>query len=406
MAKILFLVHRVPFPPNKGDKIRAFHILEHLAGRHDVWLGASADDAGDMQHLPMAKARYKGACFGRTTARGRVANMALAGIAGEPMSVARFRHDALEAWINTVLCDVKPDLVYVCSSALAQYVVGRLPARARLVVDFVDADAEKWRAYAANTTRPARWIYAREFDSLVRYERRVLKAADAGILVSETERRLQAGFVPEGASKLHVISNGVDTDYFRPSGEPYDARCRIVFTGTMDYLPNIDAVQWFAREVLPDVRQACPDAVFQIVGARPAAAVVALDRLPGIEVTGAVPDVRPFLLSADVVVAPLRIARGIQNKVLEGMAAGRPVIATPQALDGIDAVAGRDVLVGADRQGFVTATVDVLCGRAPIDLGARARDYVLGQHQWHKQLATLDELVEALVHEGSAQAPA
>jgi glycosyltransferase involved in cell wall biosynthesis len=133
---------------------------------------------------------------------------------------------------------------------------------------------------------------------------------------------------------------------------------------------------------------------------------VALGRLPGIEVTGAVPDVRPFLLSADVVVAPLRIARGIQNKVLEGMAAGRPVIATPQALDGIDALAGRDVLVGADRQGFVTATVDVLCGRAPIDLGARARDYVLGQHQWHKQLATLDELVEALVHEGSAQAPA
>src|ERR1700761_6850539 len=217
MAKILFLAHRVPFPPNKGDKIRAFHILEHLSRTHEIWLGACADDAADMQHLTMARSRYAGACFGLTTRSGRSANMALAGLTNQPMSVARFHQTGLERWTRDVLRDVKPDLVYIYSSAMARYVVGRLPPATGLIVDFVDADAEKWRAYANEKKAPGRWIYAREFDSLVRYERAVLDAADAGILVSETERRLQSGFAPDGASKLHVIANGVDADYFQPA---------------------------------------------------------------------------------------------------------------------------------------------------------------------------------------------
>ena len=406
MAKILFLAHRVPFPPNKGDKIRAFHILEHLSRNHQVWLGASADDAADMQHLAMAKGRYADACFGLTTRLGRAANMALAALTGAPMSVTRFRQRDLARWIETVLREVEPDLVYVYSSALAQYVVGRLPPGTGLVMDFVDADAEKWRAYAAKARVPARWIYARELNSLVRYERRVLEAAHAGILVSQTECRLQAGFAPRGAAKLHMIPNGVDAGYFQPGTAPAGPMARIVFTGTMDYLPNIDAVRWFAHDLLPGIRLDCPEAVFQIVGAKPTAEVLALGGLPGVEIVGAVPDIRPYLFGADVIVAPLRIARGIQNKVLEGMAVGKPVVATPQALDGIDAIAGRDVLVGAGSEEFIAAVTDVLRGRAAADLGARARDYVLARHRWEETLVALDELVTRLLHEKLAQAAA
>jgi sugar transferase (PEP-CTERM/EpsH1 system associated) len=406
MAKILFLAHRVPFPPNKGDKIRAFHILEHLSRAHEIWLGACADDADDMRHLAMARSRYAGACFGLTTRLGRSANMALAGFADLPMSVARFRQRGLEQWTRDVLHNVKPDLVYIYSSAMARYVIGCLPPGTGLIVDFVDADAEKWRAYANETRAPRRWIYAREFDSLVRYERAVLDAADAGILVSETERRLQSGFAPDGASKLHVIPNGVDADYFQPVETAAGDAAKIVFTGTMDYLPNIDAVRWFAHDMLPGVRQACPQAVFQIVGAKPTAEVLALAALPGVEVVGAVPDIRPYLFGANVIVAPLRIARGIQNKVLEGMAAGKPVVATPQALDGIDAAVGRDVLVGVNPMDFIGAVTDVLCQRVAPDLGGQARAYILARHRWGEALATLDPMVAKILHARSAQASA
>jgi sugar transferase (PEP-CTERM/EpsH1 system associated) len=260
-----------------------------------------------------------------------------------------------------------------------------------LIVDFVDADAEKWRAYASSRS-PLQWIFAREAETLVQFERRVLQAASAGVLVSETERRLLAGFAPNGAAKLHVVPNGVDTDYFQ--SWPVCAQGHgIVFCGRMDYRPNIDGAQWFAREVFPRVRRRCPEAVFRIVGAKPSSAVLALQRLPGVEVIGAVSDVRPYLAQAAVVVAPLRIARGIQNKVLEGMAAGRPVVATPQALDGIGARIGVDVLVGADEAQFAAAVCGVLLGEPSDGLSARGRGFVLQHHQWPAQLSMLDSLI-------------
>jgi glycosyltransferase involved in cell wall biosynthesis len=174
----------------------------------------------------------------------------------------------------------------------------------------------------------------------------------------------------------------------------------------MDYAPNIDGAQWFAREILPKVRERCPGAVFRIVGAAPTLAVRALGALGGVEVTGAVPDVRPYLAEAAVVVAPLRIARGIQNKVLEGMAAGRPVVATPAALDGIAALVGRDVLVGGDASAFAAAVVDVLTGQAPAQLGENGRRFVLRRHQWSAQLAALDRLLAEGGPAGSAEAAA
>jgi sugar transferase (PEP-CTERM/EpsH1 system associated) len=404
MAKILFLAHRVPFPPNKGDKIRAYHILEHLAARHQIWLGAGADDAADLQHLPMARARYADAYFGAPGRFGVMTKMALGAVQGRPMSVARFRHGGLGRWIDTVLRDVKPDLVYVFSSALAQYVTGRTVPGTAVIVDFVDADAEKWRAFAERTSGPMRLVYAAEFRNLVRYEAATLAAADAGIMVSETERRLQAGFAPADAGKLHVIANGVDTDFFKPPADPRQSQ-DIVFTGTMDYLPNIDAVTWFAQEIFPRVRAQFPNTPFRIVGAKPSAEVLALADLPGVEVTGAVPDVRPYLFNAAVIVAPLRIARGIQNKVLEGMAAARPTVCTPEALDGIEAKVGRDVLVASKPEDFAQMAIDVLAGRAA-GVGPAGRAYVETHLRWQESLVALDRLVDEVLHRRSGQASA
>ena len=182
MAKVLFLAHRAPFPPNKGDKIRAYHVLQHLSARHDIWLGAATDDPADLDHLATAKARFQDAYFGALSIPYMRANMLRGAADGRPLSVARFYHQGLAKWTRTVVSAVQPDLVYIFSSAPAQYVLGRLPAATALIVDYVDADAEKWRAYAATAPIPQRWIYASEFRRLVRFDSRLLKAADAGSL--------------------------------------------------------------------------------------------------------------------------------------------------------------------------------------------------------------------------------
>ena len=405
MAKILFLAHRVPFPPDKGDKIRAFHILRHLAARHEVWLGAGVDDPADFKHVESMALPVCDACLAPLGRVRRGLNMLSALSASEPLSVARFRHPRLERWVAQVLDEVRPDLVFVYSSALAQYVVGRMAPGTRLVIDFVDADAEKWRAYAERAAPPLKAVYAREFRQLVAYETRALAAAETGLLVSETERRLLAAQSPAGARKLHVMPNGVDAQYFAGAEGHGDGRT-IVLCGRMDYMPNIDAAAWFAREILPIVRRRRADAVFRIVGAAPTAAVRALGRLPGVEVIGAAPDVRPHLAQAAVVVAPLRIARGIQNKVLEGMAAARPMVATPQALDGIAAIAGRDLLIGETAAEFGQAVGDVLTGRAPPTQGAAGRAFVLAHHQWSAQLRALDRLIGETAPGRSAEAAA
>lgn len=404
MAKILFLAHRAPFPADKGDKIRALHMLQRLAERHEVWLGAAVDEPGDPQS--QAQGLCREACLPRLGRMRRWANMFWGLLAGQPLSVARFHHPRLAAWVRKVLRDVEPDVVIAFSSAPAQFLIGRMRPGIRLIVDFVDADAEKWRAYAEIAAWPMRWVYAAEFRRLVRFDAAALQAAESGILISETERRLLADLLPQGAAKLRVMPNGVDTDYFRPLAATLGAKAEIVLCGRMDYLPNIDAAVWFAQEVFPLVRARCPQAVFRVVGAAPSGRVMALAAEPGIEVTGAVPDVRPYVGGATVVVAPLRIARGIQNKVLEAMACGRPVVATPQALDGIAAEPGRDVLVAQTPKDFAAAVCSVLLGRAPSALGQRARDFVLRRHQWPVELERLEQLVEGEAGPRSAQTAA
>jgi sugar transferase (PEP-CTERM/EpsH1 system associated) len=400
MPKILFLSHRVPYPPDKGEKIRAFHILEHLTRHHDVWFGSLADEASSRARLEWFHSRCRDVCIIRRSPIEGALAVARASVAGSPMSVAAFSNLQFARWCDATTAKVKPDIVFVFSSAMAQFAPGS--ASAALLIDFVDADSEKYRQYASAQRGPLRLLYRSEADRLLKFDCNAAHRAKACLFVSQTERDLFAARCPEMDRVLHVMPNGVDCAYFDPEAvrSQRGQTSVITFTGRMDYFPNVDAVSWFARAVFPKVRAAVPDTRFRIVGAQPSRAVRALVRTPGIEVTGAVADIRPYYAEATLCVAPLRIARGIQNKVLEAMAMAKPVVVTSAALDGISAIDGEHVLVADSAEEFAAKVVSILHGQAPSRLGQSARARVLSHHDWRAQLTRLDQLIGGICPAG------
>ncbi len=339
MEELLFLAHRIPYPPNKGDKVRSFHILKALSARYRVRLGAFVDDPADLVHADKL-ARY---CEEVRLLRLRPVFARLRSLSalasGRALTLPYFGDRAMAAWVRARLAPGTVRRVLVFSSAMAQYVEGG-GAALRRVVDLVDVDSDKWRQYAERAHGPMRAVYRREARRLLAYERRIAAAFDAAVLVSGAEADLFRRLAPEAAGRVHAIENGVDARYFAPERDypdPYGTGGPVLaFTGAMDYRANVDAVVWFATEVFAALRARVPGVRFFIVGARPAEAVRRLAQRPGVHVTGSVADIRPYLAHAALAVAPLRIARGIQNKVLEAMAMARPIVASPEALDGID----------------------------------------------------------------------
>lgn len=402
MDELLYLVHRIPYPPNKGDKIRSFHLLKHLARRYRVHVGAFVDDPEDWVHADALEALAGGEIQLLPLSSGLATLRSVAGfLTGEPLSLPYYRHAGMQRWVDRVLATRKIRHALVYSSSMAQYLDRH--AELRRVIDFVDIDSDKWRQYANRKPWPMRWVFRREAERLSAYEQSVCRGYDAALFVSEAEADLFKRLMPSGAHKVVGISNGVDTEYFSPAHaltNPFAAGERaLVFTGAMDYWANVDAVSWFAKEVFGAVREQVPATRFYIVGARPSAEVRALAAIPGVTVTGTVPDVRPYLAHADLVVAPLRIARGIQNKVLEAMAMAKPAIVSPEALEGISARVGEEVLLAHDRAEFRDHCLALLCGRSTVS-GAAARERVVEDYSWDHHLAALDRLLEPGHQEG------
>lgn len=407
MQDILYLTHRLPYPPNKGDKIRSWHLLKHLAQRYRVHLGTFVDDPDDWQHVDTVKQLCGETYFAflnPRTARLR----SLGALAGKrPLTLDYYRNRSLQQWVGKVMKEQAIERVLVFSSAMAQYVTGA--RQARRIIDFVDIDSDKWRQYAEKKSWPMNWLYRRESHSLLSYERQVAHEFDASLFVSQAEADLFKQLAPGSAAKTSFFNNGVNAGYFSPAHEypnPYPSdEAAIVFTGAMDYWPNIDAVQWFAREILPAVLARHPDARFYIVGSRPTPQVQALATLSGVHVTGSVADIRPYLAHARLAVAPLRIARGIQNKVLEAMAMAKPVVVSSQALEGIAANIGAEVLLARDRNEFI-ATISTLLQHPQSTIGQAARVRVLADYTWERNLARVDELLspapEVTLHSSAA----
>jgi len=409
VRKLLFLSHRIPYPPDKGDKIRAWHILRRLMQSHEVFVGCLIDDPADWSHVPALRERCAElACFPlrprwqklRALARFRP---------GKPLTLDYFHNPRLRRWLLDIIEREGIDRIFVFCSAMVPYandITG-----AERVLDFIDADSSKWTEYAERSRWPMSWVWAREGRTLLEFERRAARSFDHSLFVSEDELRHFRSLAPESAGRTSFISNGVDFGYFSPLhqfDDPFPTSgARIVFTGAMDYRPNIDAVSWFAREVMPLLREGGRSPGFWIVGANPADEVCRLAGLAGVHVTGRVPDTRPYLAHADVVAAPLRIARGIQNKVLEAMAMGRPVVATPQALQGIRAEPGRELLIAEDALALARCVTEVLDGRHP-RLGCEARNAVEMRYDWSTTLAPLDTIWQPepmARHSGSARLP-
>jgi sugar transferase (PEP-CTERM/EpsH1 system associated) len=392
MEGLLFLAHRIPFPPNKGDKIRSFHLLRHLSQRYTIHLGAFVDDPDDWQYQDALKPYCASVKLLPLNPR-RAKLASLTGLlSGEALSLPYYRNRELGRWAAGLAATGKVTRGLAFSSAMAQFMPRNL---ARRVLDMVDVDSDKWTQYAPTQRWPFSWMYAREGRKLADWEARVAQQFDATLLVSQAEAALLQRRVPQARDRISAFENGVDADYFSPARDypnPYPPRVRgIVFTGAMDYWPNVDAVTWFAERIFPAVRDAVPAAQFTIVGSRPGEEVGALARQPGVIVTGSVPDVRPWLAHAACAVAPLRIARGVQNKVLEAMAMARPVVASAQAAEGLRAEAGRDYVLARGEAEFAQVVVAQLRS-APS--APQARDCILAHYNWDRNLAVIDRLFE------------
>jgi sugar transferase (PEP-CTERM/EpsH1 system associated) len=272
----------------------------------------------------------------------------------------------------------------------------------------VDVDSQKWLQYASNSNVLGQAIYAREGRQLLSFERRMAQVFDSSLFVSDAEAALFRRLAPESASRVFAIGNGVDVEFFSPDRDyenPYRSVTRkLVFTGAMDYRPNIEAVIWFVEKVMPELFRSA-DIEFWIVGSNPSSAVRSLTRHPGVHVTGRVVDVRPYLCHADVVVAPLLTARGIQNKVLEAMAMAKPVIVTPQAREGIDALDGKELLVASD-PGAIVAAMRIALSPDGRLLGERAREKVVFNYSWSRSLQVLDRHLRGNEDGAKLSAPA
>ena len=396
MEPLLYLVHRVPYPPNKGDKIRSYHLLRYLSSRYRVYLGTFADIDGDIAHVNALReycAGVKVVPLSPLLARARCTTGLLR---GEPLTLAYYRSAELQSWVDRVIAEHCICKAVTFSSMMTMYL--DRPGAPELVADFCDVDSQKWAQYAEGRGWPASFIYGREARTLLAFERKMAARAAACTFVTPAEADLFARLAPECASRLHAIGNGVDTDFFSPDRQrpnPYGAdEVPIVFTGAMDYWPNIDAVAWFAGEVMPQIVAAQPSARFYIVGMNPATTVSALAG-PHVVVTGKVPDVRPYVQHARVAVAPLRVARGVQNKVFEAMAMARPLVISSVVARGIQGAPMVEFDVAGDAREF-SAKVLALSDTATGDpMGRRARQRVLDDYNWDARLARFGELLEA-----------
>lgn len=397
MANLLFLVHRMPYPPDKGDKVRSFHLLKHLVARHRVFVGTFMDDPEDARHVETLRSLCSGLHV--STLHPRTARLAsLAGlVTNDALTLHYYRDAALRQWVAGTLEREAIDAVVVFSSSMAQYAegLGDVP----VLVDFVDVDSAKWTAYAEQRSWPMSWLYRREGARLLAYERLVALSAKRSFFCTDKETQLFVQMAPECAGTVESMNNGVDAQYFSADESrqsPFvPEELAVVFTGAMDYWPNVDAVTWFVGNVLPELRRQQPRVRLYIVGRSPTPAVQALASV-GVAVTGTVPDVRPYLQYAAVVVAPLRLARGIQNKILEAMAMGRPVVASAACMAALEALPGTEILAAESAKDYVRHIFALLRdAELARSIGAAGRRRVLASYTWAAHMSVLDRNLES-----------
>ena len=389
--RIIYLTHRLPYAANRGDRIRAHHVLRHLSRRHEVDLVSLVHDDEEESHVGDLAGLAHSVTVARVRKLRQVARAVGALCTGQPMTHALLDAAGLRGQLSEVVERRRPDLVLALCSGMAKFALAPPLSALPLVVDMVDVDSEKWALLGKSSRMPRAWIYRREAALLGDFERAAVNAADATLVVNEREQRSLSALGTTG--RIDVVQNGIELDSFRPAAFPAHAP-RVVFCGVMNYAPNEAAALWLAREVWPRVLRVRSDARLTLLGASPTRRVRALSKKdPSIHVTGSVPDVRPFLWDAAVSVAPLSVARGVQNKVLEAIAAGLPSIVSPAVFDGLPAEIA-PACVEADGADAFAREIVRLLAMTPADRRAMARSARLERLSWRHRLQALDDVLQ------------
>jgi len=388
LPNVLFVTHRVPFPPDKGDRIRDCHLLRLLGKHGRVHLATLVDEPVSdeaVQFLSGTCAKVTAVPVGRFYALRGMRTFLLGGTFSEGV----FRSGRFATAVRQLVSEVKFDVAVASATGVARYL--RLPGlqNATKVVDMVDVDSEKWYDYAAASDPVRKWVYESEARQLRKRETAICRWADAVTVASSSEAAMLRELA--GTTNVHAVTSGVDTRYYTPAQPGPESGC--LFMGSLNTPQNVDAITWFAQTVWPHLRHRRPEARLRIIGRRPAPAVRAAGDIPGIEVLDNVSDVRPYLAQTAVVVAPVRLARGLQTKVLEAMSSGKAVIATPEVLAGFDS---QDL--PAKSAAEPDEWVESVCWLLENDgerrrLGQAGRRYVERYHDWN---ACLEPFRQAL----------
>jgi len=389
--RILFVCHRLPFPPNRGGKIRPFHMIQHLGRNHSVVVASLAHTEQELREgQPLAD--YCEQVIAEVLPnRIRWMQAFRALFSAIPSSVAFFWSEKLALRIREAFRQRRFDAIFVHCAFVAPY-ARNLPCAFR-VLDYGDVDSGKWFDYSRSKSFPLSFGYWIEAKKLRRFEEKLAGEFDLCTATTQGELEEVQKLNPNVPSA--VIPNGVDLSYFYPRPGNPGKSAVLVFLGRMDYFPNIDGTLYFARSIFPLIRQSIPDVEFRIVGSNPSRAIRSLAKIPGISVTGHVPDVRPYLMDAAVAVAPLRIARGTQNKILQFLAMGVPVVATPEAAKGVGAQPGQHFLVAEGPEAFARQVVRLLEDtRLRETLGSAGRQPLETAHSWPISMQILDRLLE------------
>lgn len=383
MPRLLFIAHRIPYPPNKGDKIRSYNELLFLSRHFEIDLVCFYDNAKDQVYVPKLKAFCRSVHIFKRGPILKLIRLTTGFLQRMPLSVALYNHDGLREKLNHLKQECDYRHVFIFSGQMAQYVSGAILSRT--VIDFCDVDSHKWDNYADRMPFYFQWFYRLEAKRLLAFEKIHSRQSKAAIFITESELKL---FCDQGGDgNLLSLANGVDTGFFAPRDQtpiPF----RILFTGAMDYFPNEEGVAWFAEEVFKPLKEKYSELEFVIAGSNPTPKVKALARITGVTVTGFVEDMREEQAKASIVVVPLRIARGMQNKVLEAMACGKAVVVARKAMGGIHAADGRDLIIADEAEDFKNGIEKLLNSPSLIrSMGLAAREYIVQNFSWEKNLS-------------------
>ncbi len=388
--KILYVCHRFPFPPKRGGKIRPFNMIRHLTQQgHEVWVASLARSEQESNECDGIGAHCHKYTIGMVSEWQQWAKMIVNLPLVTPSSMGYFHSSELKRTINEWLTNNRFDAIFVHCSSVAQYVeqIEGIPK----ILDFGDMDSQKWLTYKSFKPFPLNMGYWWEGMKMERAERALASKFD--MCTATTKAELETLNALGTAKETDWFPNGVDSEYFKPDGEAYEPNS-ISFIGRMDYFPNQQCMIEFCDRTFPLIRKKLPDAKLYIVGAEPSARIKSLEEIEGVTVTGSVPDVRPYIMRTAAMVAPLNIARGTQNKILEAMAMGVPVVSSTLAAGGIDALPNEHFLIADTPDTYAHQLLSLMESPELRDRFAQAgRERVLSHHNWQDSMTKMESLI-------------